>query len=255
LVAPGSHMVSDVPTASTIGRLYPRGLVKKSETTSLTKLSGTSMAAGVVSGVVAVMIEANRKGHDHSSLTPNAIKAILQYTAIPLEGEDALTQGAGALNAAGAVALAAAIDPEAPVGAWWLESNVSPWTTIGSETLTWGQRVVWGDRVVWGNQIFTNDPAWALRVVWGDRVVWGNRVVWGDSTVWDDGNPGVWGSRVVWGNSLIGQTFGSNVSWGSLSGNVDPTRVVWGDLQGLNIAPTSMSWGNLERANEDLVAK
>jgi len=72
--------------------------------------------------------------------------------------------------------------------------------------------------------------------------------------VWD-GNPAVWGSRVVWGDILIGQTNGTTVTWGSLSGNVTADRVVWGDLQGLNIAPTSLSWGALERANGDLVAR
>jgi hypothetical protein len=72
--------------------------------------------------------------------------------------------------------------------------------------------------------------------------------------VWD-GNAAVWGNRVVWGNSLIGETSGSNVDWGSLSNNVDATRVVWGNLEGLSIAPTSMTWGNIERANGDLVAK
>jgi serine protease AprX len=255
VVAPGSHLVSDVPTSSTLAKTYPGGLIKTSGTTNLTRLSGTSMAAGVVSGVVSLMLDASRTNHPGALLPPNAVKAILQYTALPLANDDTLTQGAGALNAAGAIALAAAIDPNQPVGASWLTSGVTTSTTIGDQTLDWGQRVVWGDRVIWGNQIFNNDPAWALRVVWGDRVIWGNRVVWGNSTVWD-GNAAVWADRVVWGNGLIGQTRGNGtVTWGNVSSDVTASRVVWGNLQDLAIAPTSISWGNLERANGDLVAK
>ena len=40
------------------------------------------------------------------NLTPNVVKAILQYTAQEYPGYDALTQGAGFLNTLGAVRLA-----------------------------------------------------------------------------------------------------------------------------------------------------
>src|SRR5439155_14264144 len=63
-------------------------------------LSGTSMATPVVSGTVALMLQAN------PSLTPNAVKAILQYTAQTYAGWDVLTQCAGFLNANGAMDLA-----------------------------------------------------------------------------------------------------------------------------------------------------
>ncbi len=63
-------------------------------------LTGTSMAAPVVTGVVALMLQAN------PNLTPNGVKAILQYTAEKYPGYDSLTQGAGFLNAVGAVRLA-----------------------------------------------------------------------------------------------------------------------------------------------------
>ncbi len=51
-------------------------------------LSGTSMAAPVVAGTVALMLQVNPQ------LTPNAVKAVLQYTAEVNAQADPLTQGA-----------------------------------------------------------------------------------------------------------------------------------------------------------------
>ena len=71
-------------------------------------MSGTSMAAPVVAGTIALMLEEN------PDLTPNAVKAILQYTAEVREGESFLAQGAGVVNALGAVRMARFF--EAPKG-------------------------------------------------------------------------------------------------------------------------------------------
>ena len=57
------------------------------------------MASPVVAGTVALMLQANPK------LTPNLVKAIIQYTAQDYH-YDPLTQGAGFLNTKGAVDLA-----------------------------------------------------------------------------------------------------------------------------------------------------
>jgi serine protease AprX len=251
VVAPGSHLVSDISTKSTLFKTYPGGVVKVAGKPFM-KMSGTSMSAPVVSGIVAAMLDANQTKFPGAPLTPNAVKAILQYTAIPLPNEDELTQGAGAVNAMGAITLAASVNPAVPSGSWWLSTAVDASTTIAGTNYPWAQRVVWGDRVIWGHQIYYNDPAFALRVVWGNQAVWGNRVIWGHSTVWDDSNQLTWGNRVIWGHSLIGETTSSGTSWGGLDSTATASRVVWGNLQSLNIAPTSISWGNLERSNMDI---
>ncbi|UCF66267.1 MAG: S8 family peptidase [Acidobacteriota bacterium] len=67
------------------------------------KLHGTSVATGVVTGIVALMLEAN------PSLDPSSVKALLVYTAQPLDGATVFEQGAGLLNAAGAVRMAHAL--------------------------------------------------------------------------------------------------------------------------------------------------
>ncbi len=63
-------------------------------------LSGTSMAAPVVAGTVALMLQAN------PALTPDSVKTILQRTAENNGRYDQFTQGAGFLNARAAVELA-----------------------------------------------------------------------------------------------------------------------------------------------------
>jgi serine protease AprX len=228
VVAPGHRLVAAAALRSSLYSDQPnRRVGLDGKTPRYLMLSGTSMAAAVTSGVVALMIEAHREQFDEP-LTPNAVKALLEFSAIPLPGVDHLTQGAGSVNAAGAIALAASADTSSPSGSWWLRSGVDASTTIDGTLLTWGQTVVWGNVVVWGNTVYYNLDAWPLTVVWGNTVVWGDAVVWGNQTdvVWD--NPAIWASTVVWGNAILdlGPAADGAVDWDS----VGPTTVVWGNL-------------------------
>lgn len=127
------------------------------------ELSGTSMATAVTAGVVAQMIHAHTVSTTwEGQLTPHAIKAWLQYSAVPLAGVDVLTQGAGTLNGDGAVALAASSDSRRPVDQWWLTQGVSERSESSGESFEWGQRFIWGDRQVWGDR---DDGTAGARVV------------------------------------------------------------------------------------------
>ena len=172
LVAPGAQLVATVSSSSGLYLANPNLVIDTITDgrggTAYMRFSGTSMAAAVTTGVVARLLDANRRTLTNGwgrngvivapGLSPNAVKALLQYTALPMPGYDALTQGAGAINGEGAVRLATAIDTRAAVGAWWASPTVGPsYSTIGTTTYVWASRIVWGDRVVWGD-----------RIVWGD---------------------------------------------------------------------------------------
>jgi serine protease AprX len=214
-------------------------------------LTGTSMASPVVAGTVALMLQAN------PSLTPNAVKAILQYTSRRYSGYDALTQGAGFLNAAGAVQLARAFDTA--------EAGLSVDTS-------WTRRIIWANHSVRGGAFSATANAWATDVMWGDaRTPGGALIEWGpewrvscaDSlcSAFDWGSPSspnvVWGMRCggadcqeVWKRSTAGSqplnssAAGDTVVWGNeldtvVWGNTQADTVVWG-----NSESDTVVWGN-----------
>lgn len=202
IVAPGRRLVSTIGPSSTLGRDATRTEQRVAPWLSYSRLSGTSMATAVASGAVALVLDANERGHaGRTQLTPNAVKAILEFTSFTLNGADELTQGAGALNAAGAIELARHIDASKPVGASWIEGSVTPSTRIGGEELPWSQHIIWGDRVASGDSVYTNAPAWSQTIVWGDTLVWGDTIVWGDTLIWSDTI--VWGDTLIWADTIV----------------------------------------------------
>src|SRR5688500_13567661 len=141
-------------------------------------LSGTSMATAVTSGSIALMVEANRTANPYEDrLTPNAAKAILQYTAVGIHDDlgveyNPLRKGAGALNAKGSIDLARRIDTSTASGQWWLTTNPYPYTTIGNETLAWSEAIIWGDAIIWGSTAYVNETAWGNAIIWGSDNAW-----------------------------------------------------------------------------------
>ena len=154
VVAPGVAIESTTEPSSALFNSHPGSRLWGAQASAhepYLSLTGTSMSAPVVSGVVALMIEANPR------LTPNAVKAIVQYTAETRAGVDYLTQGAGFLNARGAVELSRTLaDPKA---------SSEPL----DEPLRWGRHVIWGNRRIGGRLLDADPRAWALGVTWGAK--------------------------------------------------------------------------------------
>ena len=102
LVAPGRSIASLRDPNSTLDLAHPEARVGD----AMLKGSGTSQAAAVVSGAVALLLERR------PDLSPDQVKAIIQFNADPLSGPGPEAQGAGRLNVARALA-APAPDPAA----------------------------------------------------------------------------------------------------------------------------------------------
>ena len=240
VVAPGHRMLSVADKTQNMYMAYPsqRGPSYGGGKEYL-YLSGTSMSAAVVSGSVALMIEAARNKFTASATPkPNAVKAMLMASAFGLGDDkgkayDAFTQGAGALNTAGALTLAQSLDPRVKVGSNWLTSGLLESSVVDGQTISWAGGIVWGKRLYAGSLLYANDAAWDLKTVWGadfgsssayplnDDVVWGilstwsadvvdatrKQIVWGNAKqiVWGNAKQIVWGNarQIVWGNSLL----------------------------------------------------
>ena len=108
IAAPGESIVSLRDPGSNIDTTYPGALVG----TQLFRGSGTSQAAAVVSGTVALLLQ------KRPTMTPNQVKALLKATATPL------TSGVGASQGIGVINLASALGKSASTGTQcWLEGS------------------------------------------------------------------------------------------------------------------------------------
>ena len=249
IVAPGNLLVS---TETTTTKLYntetsnqvPYSYYMVGGSSSPSKLyfslSGTSMATGVVSGVVADLLQA------HPQLTPDQVKARLMKTAYktfpttssvydPTSGNtytdqyDIFTVGAGYVDVAAALAntdlaTGSAMSPTAVYN-----SNTGKVSLTSDSSSVWGSSYTWSGPAVWGNTQFVGGSTvmWGATnpgsstVMWGATSLWGSTVIWGANT--SSGFASIWSNTVMWGAS---GPYGSTVMWGAT--NPGGSTVMWG---------------------------
>lgn len=161
VTAPGVDMISLLPESDSILAIeHPEAVINQ----NYFEMSGTSMSAPVVSGTIALMLEAN------PLLTPNEIKSILLGTDVAYK---TMSDTAGVIDAKKAVEIAKNTKKLAqlpkynntwPLSSYMLDSG----TTIDWAKLSWGN-ADW-TKLSWGNVDWT-------KLSWGsadwEKLSWG----------------------------------------------------------------------------------
>lgn len=220
VLAAGRSVVSLRSPGSYIDLTYPGARLSLLEDPEQRFLrgSGTSQAAAVVSGSVALLLQ-QRPG-----LRPDDVKKLLMSTADPIAGADAYAAGAGQINVARAARSRTTYTRQVNVAATGLGSlqaargGAYVYDSVTGTPLT-GERDIFG--MAW------NAPAWAQA-----------------SAIQRSWTGGTWNGSVWTGSTWTGSTWGG-ISWGStLTGGASWAPVVWTGRSWSGVAWSGRSWSS-----------
>ena len=223
IVAPGNTVVSILSNGASLAQTYPQTLVPMSyyvtgggsgSSPVYFMLNGTSMAAPVVSGAAALVIQQN------PSLTPDQVKARLMMTAYksfptsssvtdPTTGNvytdyyDVFTVGAGYVDIAAALA-------NTNVAVCSASSSTGPNATSTATSVTSASSAAGAGCALSPTAVFNASTGTATLVpapssIWNTQTLWASQTIWGAAQVLDSSGT-LWGSQTLWGaQTLWGQ--------------------------------------------------
>jgi serine protease AprX len=238
LVAPGNLLVSTETSNTALYNTETSNLVpysayvyggSSSPSKTYFELSGTSMATGVVSGMVADLLQA------HPTMTPDQVKARLMKTAsksFPTSSSvydattgitytsqyDIFTVGAGYVDMAAALASTELSSGTAMSPTAVYNSSTGNVTLTSDSSAVWGTSQAWSGPAVWGSTQFVGGSAimWGANTNSGSAIMWGATDLSGSAIMWGASNSSgfsaVWSDAIMWGAS--GQ-WASAIMWGA----------------------------------------
>lgn len=230
VLAPGGHMVGSLWYQSYLANI-DHGSMKKEQ--ALFTMSGTSQAAAITSGIVALMIQ------DDPTLTPDTVKCRLMAAARPAvtwTGKLAYSvfqQGAGLINAVDAVNssatgcanqgldIAADIAGTAHFGGpanvdesghyYVMDMQGSSWgEALESDGYTWSKGFTWQQGYTWSSgYTWSKGYTWSRGYTWSKGYTWSRGYTWSKGYTWSRTLPW-WGSA---GNFVTAAKPASISSW------------------------------------------
>jgi len=198
VIAPGGHITGSMPFDGWIPLLHPDSML---DSQRQFRMSGTSQATAIVSGIVALMLEKD------PTLTPDAVKCRLMASAkrsVDSEGAPAYTvfqQGAGLVNAPAALASAATgcanqglniakdlkgtehFEGPANVdeaGNFYLQDANG--ARLSDQGFTWNGAYAWDGGYAW-----TDGKLWSRTDLWSSGRLWSRGKLWSRSVSWVEG--------------------------------------------------------------------
>ena len=198
LVAPGNRYIAAVSYEARLKSDLPERIVSCDEGSDFEgcsglyfELSGTSMAAAMVSGAAVKMIEAD------STLTPDSVKARLMRSARKVD-DLAISVGAGVLDVQAALADTGVIaSAPSPRMARSEEGNV---ILVEDTAKLWGPEwaagFIWTDGFIWSDSY-----TYADGFIWSDGFLWDEGFIWSDGFLWDEGF--IWSDGFIWTDGFL----------------------------------------------------
>jgi serine protease AprX len=206
LVAPGNRIVSALAPGSYMDSLFPDRRVAadplQPTVQEFCEMSGTSMAAPMVAGTAALMLEQD------PSLTNATIKARLMLSARKTGIGHPFATGAGALDILGALhatgevaqALSPHVSADPDSGQLAIENTATLWgddafsimnlwsaAVVWSDPTQYSQATVWSSGLVWPNaDLWPEAALWPEAELWPEAVFWPDQPMWSESVLWPD---------------------------------------------------------------------
>jgi serine protease AprX len=201
LIAPGNRVISTVPLGAMLLDGLPDRVAKCRVgeesyaycSANYLELSGTSMAAPLVSAAVARMLDKD------SSLSPATIKARLMRSARKFGG-DLFAVGAGVLDVEAAMNESGVVygDALSPLTA---RSEEGPVLLLEDTAKLWGDET-WGSAYLWSNgYLWTNSYNWYNGYLWTDAYLWSNSYLWTNAYLWTFSY--LWTNAYLWTNGYL----------------------------------------------------